>query len=90
MKAHLRMCTCLLELKWVEEAQFALRKFQLKFPEHAGALACLKIYKVLLYFFRIIWASNKKQCYRQAFFRHFGKNSICVKCKKLNFLQKID
>ena len=45
MKAHLRLCRCLLELKWLEEAHLALQRFQIRFPEHACDTACITLLK---------------------------------------------
>merc|ERR1719300_728119 len=44
-KAHLRVVRCLLELQWLEEAHTALQRFQIRFPDHATASACLSLYK---------------------------------------------
>jgi len=44
-KAHLRLCRCLLELKWVDEAQGALELFKSRFAEHASGAACVALAK---------------------------------------------
>jgi len=45
MKAHLRLCRCLLELKWPQEAAKAIEAFKARFPDHSEVSACKSLVK---------------------------------------------
>ena len=45
IKAHLRLCRCLLELRWPQEAAKAIELFKVRFPEHAEVSACKTLVK---------------------------------------------
>ena len=45
LKAHLRLCRCLLELGWIDQASTAIEAFQRQFPEHSQVSACQTLIK---------------------------------------------